>query len=318
MFTIKDKYPTIVGQTSVLKKLNFFSEIQNSTGFFPPVLLTGSRGAGKNSIATALIRNIKTAETKSEKQAVEINSSSIESLDDFYNNIVDILIVGKEISLIMDEFHAISKVPDLLDTFLTIFNTNNLVNTIKRNGLDYAFDKSKISWICLTSEPHLLPETLLSRLEVIQLEALTQDELAEIIQKNLNGIEAEKETIADVASVARNNGRESFKLAENIYNHLKRQGKRRLTKEEWLDIKSQLGVRKFGINNVELKIMQYLQKHPQGVSLSKLSSALMLTADSTRLGFERFLLGNDFIAIEAGKGRTLTSKGKLYLEEVKD
>jgi len=313
--SLQSKYPNIVGQTSVLNKLDFFVEIQNKTGFFPFVLFAGQRGSGKNTLSVDLSNQLKNPENSKIKPCFEINSATIEKIDDFYA-VLDSYVVNKNhVTLIFDEFHAISKVDGLIDIFLSIFNTNNQINKISRNGLDYSIDKNKISFICMTSEPQMLPETLLSRMEIIQLEQLSLNELSAIIKKNLKEISAPEEVLNSVASVSRNNGRESFKLAENIYKHLKNKNKNTLLEEDWNEIKQKLGIRKHGINNIEFNILKFLNANPNGVSLSRLSSAMQLTADSCRLNFERFLLGNDFIEISAGKGRQLTHKGKQYINQ---
>ena len=313
------KYPQIIGQKSALKKLDFFTEIQSSNGYFPFVLMVGSRGSGKTETAASVSKHLFDKTENTIRKSIKINCSTIESVSSFFTEIVDIYCLSGEINLIMDEFHSIASVKNLVDTFLTIFDTNNDINLIPRNGQNYQFDKSKISWICLTSEPHLLPETLISRMEVINLEMLSLEDLTGIIKKNLQDIQIQDEQLlTDIASVSRANGRESFKLAENIKMNLKISNKNTLTKEDWEKVKSKLGIRKFGLNNTEFKILKFLQSHSDGASLSKISSSLQLTQESCRLGFERFLLGNDFIQIEAGRGRVLTKKGYEYLSEVKE
>lgn len=316
--SIETKYPNIIGQKPVLNKLNFFVELQNSTGEFPFVLLTGSRGSGKNLCSSEVAKNLLSTKTKQTKKIIEVNSATIESIDDFFDSIVIPHLVDQETTIILDEFHAIANVKGLIDIFLSIFNTNNKVNKVTRSNQDFYFSKAKLSWLLLTSEPHLLPETLLSRCESIQLELLSTHELSKVIQKNLKEIKANDDLLDDIASTTRQNGRESFKLADNIYQHLKKQNKTELKWEDWADIRKQLGIRKYGINNTEYKIMQYLRAHPKGASLSKLSSALQLTANCARLGNEQFLLANDFISIENGKGRILAKRGHDYLSEIKD
>ncbi len=253
------------------------------------------------------------------KKAIEINCSSIKTADQFFTEIVDVYIVDKDVTIILDEIHAWEGT-DLIDVFLSIWNTKQgNVNKYLHNGTEYVFDIGRISWIALTSEPNKLPETILSRLEVFQLEELSLEDLSRIVWKNLNDIKVEDENLLrEVASVSRKNGRESYKLATNIYNHLKKNNKSVFKHEDWNEIKKQLGIRPNGINNIEYRVLQYLSKHNNGVSLSKLSSALQLTSEATRVGFERYLLGNDYLEVVNAKGRLLTPKGRQYLEDVKE
>ncbi len=318
--SIEKMFPNVVGQKSLLNKLKFFIDIQNVDGVLPPILITGQRGAGKNTLGEAIVKKLYPVHDKTKsKMAIELNCSSIKTADQFFKEIVDIYLVDKDITVILDEIHAWDGT-DLIDVFLSIWNTKqNPISKYLHGGTDYTFDLSRISWIALTSEPNKLPETIISRLEVFQLEELSLDDLAKIIQKRLDGIKIENyELIKEVASVTRKNGRESYKLGSNIYNHLKKNDKNTFGYEDWKEIKGQLGIRKYGINNIEYRILSYLKDKKDGASLSKLSSALQLTSDACRLGFERYLLGNDFLEVVNAKGRILSKKGRDYLEEVKE
>jgi Holliday junction resolvasome RuvABC ATP-dependent DNA helicase subunit len=146
---------------------------------------------------------------------------------------------------------------------------------------------------------------------------LSINDLAKIVEKRLTGINIENgELLLEVANVSRGNGRESYKLASNIYGHLEKNKKNTFKYEDWNEIKKSLGIRKGGINNIEYRIMKYLQGKHNGASLSKLSSALQLTSEACRLGFERHLLGNDYIEVVNAKGRVLSKRGRDYLAEV--
>lgn len=313
-------FPSVVGQKTLLNKLKFFLDIQNVTGILPPILITGQRGGGKNTLGNAIIRNLYSLKDKTKhKTAIEINCSSIKTANQFFEEIVDVYLVDKDVTLILDEIHAWEGT-DLIDVFLSIWNTKNgQVNQYIHNGNTYIMDLRRISWIALTSEANKLPETIISRLEVFQLEELSLDDLSRIVLKNLNEIKVtNNELIKEVASTCRRNGRESYKLANNIYSHLKKNKKDTFDYEDWHEIRKSLNIRPLGVNNIEYRILTYLSKHNNGVSLSKLSSALQMTSDATRLGFERYLLGNDFLEVVNAKGRILTKKGRDYLTEVKE
>lgn len=305
-------FPNIVGQKSVLSKLKFFVELQQNTDIIPPILLTGARGCGKNSIAKQLCRNIlSNGETR---PAIEVNCCSLKKESDFFEQVVNPYILNKNATIILDEFHAV-KGTELTEMFLSILNPNDdYLNKYIYNGSEYSFDFRKIAFVFLTSEPDALPETLLSRLEVIQLEELNLQDLARIIQRNLRDIRADHKLLEEVASMARDNGRESQKLGQNIYRFLNKQKRKEFTYKDWIYIKNHLGIRKMGINNIEYKILKYL-KHNGNSSLTKLSSALQLTTGATRRHFETFLLSKGLIEIGAPKGRSLSALGHKYLDE---
>ena len=184
---IEQMFPSVVGQKTLLNKLKFFLDIQNVTGILPPILITGQRGGGKNTLGNAIIRNLYSLKDKTKhKTAIEINCSSIKTANQFFEEIVDVYLVDKDVTLILDEIHAWEGT-DLIDVFLSIWNTKNgQVNQYIHNGNTYIMDLRRISWIALTSEANKLPETIISRLEVFQLEELSLDDLSRIVLKNHN------------------------------------------------------------------------------------------------------------------------------------
>lgn len=312
---INNIFPDVVGQRMALKRLKFIAEFQNKTGIFSPLMITGSRGSGKNKLSLSLAKTLKPTNSKDKhKNIIEVNCASIESEAEFFDQIVNRYISGgAEVSIILDEFHALSKTR-LIDAFLSIWNIQDgYITKYLYGGVEYLFDISKVSWIILTSEPNEIPETLLSRLEIIQLEDLSVRDLSKIIQRNLGDISLEDGLAEKIASYGRGNGRESFKLSRRIKEYLSVNDKKELTAADWQDIKAQLNLREMGISNVEHKILRYLRDNGDS-SLTKLSSGLQLTGAATRGAFERYLLANNLIAIETGRGRCITNAGRRLLE----
>ena len=314
----REMFPNVLGQTKVLNKARFLIKEQNHSGFFSPTLLSGSFGSGKNVVANSIASHLKCKNNKDEiKPAIEVNCSSISSITQFFDELVIPNIIGNEVTVIMDEIHSLQSVPKLLDALLTIWNTDNAINTYTFAGQTYDFDLSRISFICMTSEAHLLPEALRSRMEVVQMEALKIHELAQIAAKKLKNVKVSHDLLLDIASHGRKNGRESYRLGKLISQYVAQNGLQELHFDHWYEIKNQLGIRKDGLSNGEFRVLNYLKEHGDS-TLSKISSALNLTASATRLGNEAYLLANNYIEILQPKGRRLTIKAHKYLEEVKD
>lgn len=310
-------FPGVVGQNKVLDRARFFIHEQNRSGYFAPLLITGGFGGGKNTIAKAISAQLKN--NKGEiKPAIEINCSSISSLSQFFDDVVLPYLAGSEgITLILDEIHSINNVSKLLDALLTIWNTDNNVNNYMYGGQSYIFDLNKISFICMTTDCHLLPQALRSRMEILQLEELNLDDLSLIIKKQIKDIDIDYNVLKNIASYGRGNGRESFKLGRIINHFSVHNNIKSFTSNDWEKLKNQLSIRKDGINNIEYRIMKFLNNYGDS-TLTKLASALNLNASATRLGFESYILANGYIEILSPRGRRLTLKGKEYLKEVKD
>lgn len=309
----EDYFPSLVGQQKARNKLKLLVDLQHDTGIFPPLLITGQRGSGKNQTAFALSKVLYPVGERYHKKIVEINCASIKNESQFFDEIVNQYILDKSVTLILDEFHALHKT-SLIDTFLSIWNTKDTyLTSYMHGGQSYDFDLRKISWIALTSEPHLIPETLITRLEVIQLEELTVNELSTIVANALRDIKIDKETLEEIAQIGRNNGRECYKLGETLYRYSQANKLDYLSKDNWKSLKYQLGLRDMGVNNIEYRILSFLNKNGNS-SLTRLSSGLQLTGAATRGAFERYLLANNLMKIEAASQRSITHLGKKYLE----
>lgn len=312
----QERFPGVWGQERILKRLSFLLDIQNNSGFLPPILITGQLGAGKNILGNALCRNLLGPEKNHPKKAILINCSTFENLNDFFDNLILPHVIDREVSIILDEIHCLHGT-NIIDALLSIWNSDEYINYYTYNNIIYSFDLRRISWIALTSEPHLLPKTLKSRMEIMELEELKLNDLARIVNKKLKDFEIEnQDLLLDIASYGRKNGREAFRLGQMISEFLKNSNKNRLTYDDWRYVKNQLGILPDGISTMELRIMNYLKQNGPS-TLTKLSSALQLTSNATRQGFEGYLLANNYLEI-IPKGRQLTYKGAKYLEEVQE
>jgi Holliday junction resolvasome RuvABC ATP-dependent DNA helicase subunit len=313
------RFSGVVGQKRLLKHLSLLIDIQNNSGYLKPILIVGQRGGGKNTLGTALCRNlVNPADQSRPKTTFEVNCSSISSLSDFFDDIIVPRLINTDVNILLDEFHNIVDAKKVVDCLLSIWNTQNYVNDFTFNNQLYQFDARRISWVCLTSEIQILPETLRSRMEVLQLEDLNLMELAQIVGKRLKKVKLETpELLIDIASYGRNNGRHCDGLGEVISQYLHLKNKTHFCIEDWTYLKGMLGLRPDGINNLEFRIMKYLRQNGHA-SLTKLSSALQLSNESARLGYEKYLLARGYMNILPQRGRELTTKGIRYLTEVEE
>lgn len=311
------KFPNIFGQKSVLKKISFLLENHYNSGYFPPILISGQLGAGKTILGKAICKNLYSIGNKeSPKSTILVNCSTLQSLDDFFDQLVIPNLIDSNKAIIMDEFHSLSKTK-VIDALLSIWDSEGYINEYTYGGQTYLFDSRKLSWICLTSEPHLLPDTLLSRMEILELEELKINDLALIISKKLKDIKYDKDLLLEIATYGRNNGRICYRLGEKIRQFLDSNNEKEFRIEHWEYIKQQLGLRPDGITNLELRLMNCLKNYGN-CSLTKLSAALQLTCDATRRSSEKYLLANNYLSVLPQKGRSLTPKGIKYLEMVKE
>ena len=134
-------FDKLVGQISVKKKLGFYLEAYNSTSIVPFLNFVGAKGLGKTEFAREFGRNILNAEGN-KRTFVEINSSTVKGVSQFFEQIYLPFILDKEVTIFFDEAHALPK--EVIMVFLSIFNTESgHEKTIIHKETAYTFDFKK-------------------------------------------------------------------------------------------------------------------------------------------------------------------------------
>ena len=106
-------------------------------------------------------------------------------------------------------------------TFLTILNPNkDNKNTFDYEGYHFEIDFKRVSFIFATTEPQDVFHALVDRLERIDLEDYTYDDLAQILQLNIDKIKFEGDILSRlIAPTLRGNARAAAKMATHIKNY---------------------------------------------------------------------------------------------------
>jgi Holliday junction resolvasome RuvABC ATP-dependent DNA helicase subunit len=86
-----------------------------------------------------------------------------------------------------------------------------------------------------------------------------------------------------------------------------------MTNDRWQDMKKVLGIRPFGLSNLEVQILSILKTNGPS-SLQMLSAKTGMSRSAIQLDAENNLLRSSFMEID-GK-RKITAKGKQILESV--
>lgn len=305
-------FDKIIGQEKIKKKLSFFVDGQNKTSLSPHLLFVAPRGSGKTFIAQTYASQLINSEGKKRK-LITINCSTLTSLKSFINDVCLTYVSGKEVTILFDEA---SEIPSSIRmALLTVLNPN------KENKNDFTFDDvtiefdfKKVTFLFATTEAHKIFHALTDRLERIDLEDYSNEDLGVIVQKNTNAPIA-LDAMTEVRKVLRGNARKAVQMARHIALYLDSSKKNHFGIKEWNDFKSQLGINALGLSPMEIKILKVLSEK-SSTTLTNLSAKTQMSRQSLQRDAENYLQKLNLMEI-AVCGRKITVQGRQYLESLK-
>jgi Holliday junction resolvasome RuvABC ATP-dependent DNA helicase subunit len=302
-------FDNIVGQEGAKRKLAFYIQNYRKVGRIPHLLFVAEKGCGKTTMAKAVGQALR-------KYFIVINCSTIKDLSDFFQNYVKRYMfesgtkTPKQFTIVFDEASEIPK--DLTMALLTILNPNAKgQNIFNFEGVNYVFDFTKHSFLFATTEPQRIFHALMDRVERVDLEPYSTEDLATIIRSTVKAYISD-ETITQIATVLRGNPRAAQKMADIINDRVVTSGIKELTPKHWESIKYTLDIKPLGVNNTELQILKILSEYSV-VKLSHLAARMGMTVSAVQRHFENFLIRNGLIQVQPN-GRSLTSKGREYIQ----
>ena len=304
-------FPDIVGQDKAKKKLQFFHRGYEASGIIPHLMFIAPKGCGKTTLAKAIGRNLK-GETGRPKRFLEINCSPLKNVKQFFNQVVVPHIAQKECTVLFDEASELPK--DVTMMLLTCLNPNeNNRNEFAYEDYVVDFDFRMHSFLFATTEAHKIFHALMDRCERVDLEEYSYNQLGTIISRQMKGINFEKDTLDEVATVLRGNARAAQKMANNMKTYLASKKSKSFTKKDWSLMSDELGILPLGVNRIELIVLNAL-KEKKECSLTHLAAKTGLTPQCLRQDFEMYLQKMNLMEVTTS-GRSLTKTGHDYLEK---
>lgn len=305
-------FDKIIGQEKVKKKLSFYLEGQHKTMLSPHLLFVAPRGSGKTLLAGTYASQLLNTEKKKRK-LITINCSTLTSLKSFVNDVITPFVVGKEVTILFDEASEIP--PPIRMALLTILNPNKENrNTFTYDDLTIEFDFRKTTFLFATTEAHKIFHALIDRLERIDLEEYSNEDLAMIVQKNVD-VPISEEAMEEVKKVLRGNARKATQMANHITLYLDSSNRKEFNIKDWYDFKGKLGINALGLNPMEVKILKVLSEKSL-TTLTNLSAKTQMSRQSLQRDAENYLQKLNLMEITA-LGRKITPQGRQYLESLK-
>lgn len=242
-----------------------------------------------------------------------MNCGGIRNAKQFCESVLLSRVVDRDVTVLFDESHALKS--DVQNLMLTMFNTGSEKNRLAYDEFDFDIDFRRQTFLFATTEADKVDTPLKNRLEEIHLQTYTEQDLAQIIFLNIEkkNIIAEESTVADVASVVRQNAREAVKMADHIVDYM--HGKDDIFgDQQWQEMRSALDILPLGISPVELAVLREIRT--SGTSLSDLTAATGMSKTAISGSAELFLRQNRLMYVGDKSWRYLTQRGADLLKEV--
>jgi len=303
-------FDKLVGQDSVKKKLGFYLEAYNSTSIVPFLNFVGAKGLGKTEFAREFGRNILNAEGN-KRTFVEINSSTVKGVNQFFEQIYLPFILDKEVTIFFDEAHALPK--ELIMVFLSIFNTESgHEKTIIHKETAYVFDFKKHSFLFATTESDKIFAPFKDRLITVDFDNYSQGDLSQIFLNNLVNITFADDALDYISSTFRGNARNCVQRVKDIQFYSKSRNINHFSMVEVKDLCDTLSILPEGCSQIEWRILNILRKEGRQ-SLQSLSARTGLSRNSIQKDHENYLLSKGYIEIDGQ--RLITAKGCALLNK---
>ena len=291
-------FESLIGQDHIKRQLEFYHSAYVSSSVTPFLMFNGAKGTGKTEFAKQFAKQLK-------KPMLEINCSTIKNSKQFFEQIFIPVIMGNEITILFDEVHALPK--DLVMAFLTVFNIDNSRRrefSFEDSSLEFNFEKQ--TYLFATTEPDKLFAPFKDRMTIIDFKPYTEPQLASILQKKLDYVAFEPNTLAEISQSLRGNARSAVKRSKEIDMYCNSRNVSSFGKNQWEDLCSLLDISSHGLTNTEIEILKILKSRGE-CSLGMLSAATGLSRTCIQRDSELHLLKKGFMSID-GK-RKITSAG---------
>lgn len=303
-------FDKLVGQISVKKKLGFYLEAYNSTSIVPFLNFVGAKGLGKTEFAREFGRNILNAEGN-KRTFVEINSSTVKGVSQFFEQIYLPFILDKEVTIFFDEAHALPK--EVIMVFLSIFNTESgHEKTIIHKETSYTFDFKKHSFLFATTESDKIFAPFKDRLITVDFDNYSQADLSQIFLNNLQNITFEADALDYISSTFRGNARNCVQRVKDVQFYSASRNVNNFSMNEIKDLCDTLGILPEGCTQIEWRILNILRKEGRQ-SLQGLSARTGLSRSSIQKDHENYLLSRGYMEIDIQ--RIITAKGCALLNK---
>jgi len=305
----------VIGQRKTIKKLKFFIKAQNKTGISPNIMFIAPKGCGKTMLAESYAKNLRTAKGQ-ERPTAYLNCSTLKNLSQFMEQVlIPCTSTGRECSIFLDEASEIPR--DVSMGLLTMLNPNrNNRNVFIYEGESFEIDFRRTTFLFATTEAHQVFHALMDRLERVDLEEYSCEDLSQIVKGEAK-LPLSPSVMKHLMPIARGNGRDAVLLAKKINDWaINNPSAKKFGINEWRDLVENINILPLGLNPNEVKLLRILAERPV-TTLTGLSARTMMSKTSLQKDLELYLQKLNLMEI-VPNGRKITRKGKDYLDGLEE
>lgn len=293
----------IVGQDNVKCVLQtLIKSAEKTNDPVPHILMSGSAGLGKTSIAQSLANDINSG-------FFSLNCSTVNKPEKIFNILQE---VNRGDVLFLDEIHALSKkICESLYTILEDF-------CYYEEG--YKIEIPRITVIGASTEIGRLPLPLKSRFKfTANLREYSDDELIQVCKQVFEekNFKLNNSLAKIIAKTCRGVPRTMVSRAEWIYAYMVGNELKVVSQKNLIDIIALQGVNEDGLEDHDLHYLKILF-NSNNLSLDGLSSKMNMDKENIKNIVEPYLIKLGLIDIKQGRGRILTRKGKDYIKKLNE
>jgi Holliday junction resolvasome RuvABC ATP-dependent DNA helicase subunit len=296
---------SIIGQSEVCNKLEFFVKSHSAQTPMPTLLFAGSQGLGKSYTAQRVAKALN-------RELIELNCSMYEDADEFISEFLLKNILGETPKTILfDESHKLS--PAITTLLLTLLNPNkDNKNYLQYNDWIIEYDLNLINAIFATTDTHKMAKPLINRCDPIYFSLYSNADLINIVKSYTNGINLSC-NLEDLAKACRGRARDAFMIAQNVRRYCLIKSINVFDDKAWVDMKHIFGIQKEGLKTQEITLLRVISDYGP-ISGRNLANKMGLNLNNIEGELEPILRVLGYID-NSSLGRSLTNKGKQYLED---
>jgi Holliday junction resolvasome RuvABC ATP-dependent DNA helicase subunit len=298
-------FDSLIGQSSVKSRLEFYRKAKKSRGMIPPLLFNGAKGLGKTEFAKIFAKGLGSP-------LMEINCATIKNNEKFVEQIFIPYILDKEVTVLFDECHALPV--KLTELFLTTFNTDGK----RKRSVDFQdfrldFDFEKQNYLFATTDLQRMIGPFKDRMNEINFATYSPKELGEIVQKRLDHVEFKDGILDTISLTLRHNARSAVKRAVEIEMYCENNNKSTFGAKDWQSLSATLEILPSGLTPLEKQVLTILRERGS-CSLQMLAAVTGMERQAIQREVELHLLREGFMRID-GK-REITAKGCKVLDSI--
>jgi Holliday junction resolvasome RuvABC ATP-dependent DNA helicase subunit len=173
-----------------------------------------------------------------------------------------------------------------------------------------------LTFLFATTEAQDVFHALMDRLDRVDLEDYSVDELSEIVKLNLPSVSFKGDVLARMSETLRGNARAAQKVSMKIMSYCATTKKKVFNVRDWHIFSAELDILPLGLNRIEYRIMQVLSEE-KATRLTKLSAKIGLSKACLQRDFEMYLQKMNLIEINP-EGRSVTTLGQKYIKETRE